>query len=165
MSVTEEGALELYNPRHEAFANILADGSTSQWRAWGLTSSDPMHRNPDVLKVSASRVACRRDVRARVRWLRMEERRADRSPDTALSLSSLFAEVTTTLSEAYNLAERAGAGSSKLSKIRKLITTHVGRVERSSVQASEPELNVEESHKIDVTNVLNIFRYCSCANG
>lgn len=163
--MTEEGSLELCNPRHEAFAYILADGNTSQWRAWGLTSGDPLHRNPDVLKVSASRVACRRDVSARIRWLRMEERRADRSLDTALSLSSLFTEVTTTLSEAYNLAERSGVGSLKLSKIRKLITTHVGRVERSSVQAGEPKLNVEESHKIDVTNVLNIFRYCNCANG
>lgn len=98
--------------------------------------------NKDSLKSSGHVVRRETMVAQRIEWLRRERAEQRDVPEelTADLLDELMQEVSTCLEDAHRACEASGVASpSELSRLRKILVIHAGRITRSTTPKSESE--------------------------
>lgn len=156
-----DGSTPLANPRHEVFAGLVAEGM-DRTAALEETSVSSDARSKGALKVAAHRLFRRGDVQARVAYLRRQAQGAADAaaqPFTAAALGSLMGEATGAIRAAHDAAERHGASPQQLTRIRKALTVHAGRVQRLDAPAETP---TPSAATFDVCAALTRLRWCQC---
>lgn len=128
------------NKRHSAWVERVLAGE-KYGEAWGNSAHD-VGIEPGshaANNVSGSRLASKYADYLAVEKARRASGVISASPITAETVSELMQEITETLVRAANAASKAGSQSTATS-IRRLISTHVGRVHRATVGAGkEPD--------------------------
>lgn len=155
------GSAPLANPRHEAFAGLVAEGM-DRTAALEESSASSDDRSKGALKVAAHRLFRRKDVQARIAYLRKQAQEAADAasqPFTAAALGSLMGEATWAIRAAHDAAERHGASRQQLTRIRKALTVHAGRVQRLDAPAETP---TPSAASFDVYAALTRLRWCAC---
>ena len=155
-------SLPLASPKHEAFAQAKAAGlsSADSYRAaWGRPD-DPDRIAPATARANGYRASKFSGVAERVIWLRRSSLAdvVEAGEITREGLGDLMDVVTGALMECAQAVADTGSPHRQASVIRKLVTTHAGRVQRLRPQRR----TAPEVVSLDLSPALDRLRVCTC---